>query len=482
MVSSVEQRGKSSDLAFATIQELSPLLAKKKLSPVELVESYLARIERLNQRFNAFITVTAEQALADARVAERELARGKRRGPLHGIPIALKDNIWTKGIRTTMGSAILRDFVPVADATLVRKLRKAGAVILGKTNLHEFAYGATNENPHFGPTHSPWAHERITGGSSGGSAAAVCAGLCVAAIGSDTGGSIRVPAALCGIVGLKPTFGRVSVHGVFPLAPSLDHIGPLARSVADAALVLGAIAGRDPLDPTSVAKPAENFLPAAKAKRRKIRLGWPKEHLWERIHPDVQRLVEAAASSLVRNGGSIEEVSLPTLSAAVEAANMMSIAEALAVHEQAGYFPARASEYGEDVRKRLGMGSDIRAVEYLKGRATLERAKAEFAAAFESVDAIVAPTVPMVAPKIGSETVRIGSTDEPMRSALLRLTRPGNLTGLPNVSTPCGFTSEGLPVGMQLIGRPFGEGDLLEIAQIYERENDWVSRHPASAA
>jgi aspartyl-tRNA(Asn)/glutamyl-tRNA(Gln) amidotransferase subunit A len=244
---------KASDLAFATIEELAPLLAKKKISPVELVEAYLSRIERLNSRFNAFITVTAEQALADARTAERELARGKRRGALHGIPIALKDNIYTKDIRTTMGSAILRDFVPQEDATIVRKLRKAGAIILGKANLHEFAYGATNENPHYGTTHNPWAHERITGGSSGGSTAAVCAGLCVAAVGTDTGGSIRLPAALCGIVGLKPTFGRVSVHGVFPLAPTLDHVGPLTRSVADAAIMLGALAGRDPLDPTTAA-------------------------------------------------------------------------------------------------------------------------------------------------------------------------------------------------------------------------------------
>ena len=472
----------ASDLAFATIEQLAPLLAKKKLSPVELAEHYLARIEKLNPRFNAFITVTAERALAEAHVAERELARGKNRGLLHGIPIALKDNIETMGIRTTMGSAILRDSVPDEDATIVRKLRKAGAVIIGKTNLHEFAYGATNENPHYGATHNPWAHERITGGSSGGSTAAVCAGLCVAAIGTDTGGSIRLPAALCGIVGLKPTFGRISVKGVFPLAPTLDHVGPLARSVADAAIVLGALAGRDPLDPTTAAKPTEDFLAGSKPKRRKIRLGMPKQHMWERIHPDVQRLVEAAASRLVRNGGAVEQVSLPSLSAAVEAANMMSVAEARAVHEMMGYFPARAAEYGQDVSQRLGMGREISAVEYLKGQTIVRQAKTEFAAAFEQVDAIVAPTVAVAAPKIGSETVRIGSTDEPMRAALLRLTRPGNLTGLPNVSIPCGFTPEGLPVGMQLIGPAFAEADLLAIARLYEQENDWSSRHPASAS
>ena len=222
---------------------------------------------------NAFLTVTAEQALAEARLAERELLRGRRRGPLHGIPIALKDNIWTRGVRTTAGSAILRDFVPTEDATVVRRLRRAGAVLLGKTNLHEFAYGATNENPHFGSTHNPWASERMTGGSSGGSAAAVSAGLCAAAIGSDTGGSIRIPAAFCGIVGLKPTFGRVSVYGVVPLAASFDHVGPLARSAADAALVLGAISGRDPLDPTSVVKAGRGFFRRGKDKAAKVAAG-----------------------------------------------------------------------------------------------------------------------------------------------------------------------------------------------------------------
>jgi aspartyl-tRNA(Asn)/glutamyl-tRNA(Gln) amidotransferase subunit A len=471
----------ASDLAFATIEELAPLLAKKKISPVELAKGYLSRIERLGPQLNAFLTVTAEQALAEARLAERELMRGRRRGPLHGIPIALKDNIWTRGIRTTAGSAILREFVPTEDATVVRRLKKAGAVLLGKTNLHEFAYGATNENPHFGSTHNPWANERMTGGSSGGSAAAVCAGLCVAAIGSDTGGSIRIPAAFCGIVGFKPTFGRVSVYGVVPLAASMDHVGLLTRSAADAALLLGVMSGRDPLDPTSVSRPVENFLAAATRKRRKLRLGWPKEHMWERIHPDVQRLVEAAAKSLVRGGGSIEEISLPTLPAAVEAANAMSVAEARAFHEMAGYFPARAAEYGEDVRKRLELADTVRAADYLKGLETIRRAKAEFASALERVDAIVAPTVPVVAPVIGSQSVRIGSAEEPMRSVLLRLTRPGNLTGLPAVSVPCGFTSEGLPVGMQLIGGAFEEGALLGIARRYEQETEWGSRHPAAA-
>ncbi|HEY1865589.1 MAG TPA: amidase, partial [Candidatus Acidoferrales bacterium] len=276
-------RKSMSSLEFATIEQLSPLLARKKISPVELVELFLHRIEVLNPRLNAFLTVTTELALEQARAAERELMRGHCRGPLHGIPIALKDNIWTRGVRTTAGSLILRDFVPTADAGVARRLRRAGAILLGKTNLHEFAYGITSENPHYGPTRNPWDTARISGGSSGGSAAAIAAGLCVASVGTDTGGSIRVPAALCGIVGLKPTFGRVTRHGVVPLALSFDHVGPLARSAADAAILLGILAGRDPLDPATMAQPREDFLRASAARltvrasgnRQKLRLARP---------------------------------------------------------------------------------------------------------------------------------------------------------------------------------------------------------------
>jgi len=300
------------ELEFATIEELSGLLAKKKVSPVELTKLYLGRIERLNPKLKAFITVASESAAAEARQAEKELVRGKRRGQLLGIPVALKDNIWTSDLHTTAGSAILRDFVPAEDATVVRKLRRAGAIVLGKTNLHEFAYGVTSENPHYGAVRNPWAADRIAGGSSGGSAASVAAGLCAAAIGSDTGGSIRIPAALCGIVGLKPTFGRVSVHGVFPLAPSFDHVGPIVRSAADAALVLEVISGRDPLDPTSLARRERSFRPKTKSKR--IRLGRPKEHFWVHMDPEVRRVTEAALAAFVEKGALVEEISLQQFS------------------------------------------------------------------------------------------------------------------------------------------------------------------------
>lgn len=464
-------------LAFATIAELAPLLAKKKISPVELAELHLARIAQLQPKLNAFITLTAELALAQARAAERELLRGRCRGPLHGIPLAIKDNIWIRGVRTTAGSAILSNFVPAEDATVIRRLRRAGAVLLGKTNLNEFAYGITGENAHYGPARNPWALDRIPGGSSAGSATAIAAGLCVASIGTDTGGSLRVPAAMCGIVGFKPTFGRVSVHGTMPLAPSFDHVGPLARSVGDAALLLSELAGRDPRDPSS-AGPRENFAKGVLRSPRKPRLGLPQEYFWEQLDPQVRALTEAAVRSLVQEGALAEPVSLPGASATVQPSNEIALAEARQVHESAGYFPARAADYTADVRQRLVLGREVRAVDYLRARETMQRARAEWEAALAGVDAIVFPTVPVAAPPIGTERVLVDGQELPLRATLLRLTRPSNFTGLPAISIPCGFTPDGLPVGLQLVGRAFGEAALLKIARLYEQAHEWAAAHP----
>jgi aspartyl-tRNA(Asn)/glutamyl-tRNA(Gln) amidotransferase subunit A len=454
-------------LEFASIEELSTLLARKKVSPVELAKLYLSRIERLNPRLNAFITVTSDNALGEARTAEGELFRGKRRGALHGIPMALKDNIWTKGVRTTMGSSILRDFLPLEDATVVRKLRRAGAIVLGKTNLHEFAYGVTSENPHYGPVRNPWNTDRIPGGSSGGSAVAVAAGLCAAAIGTDTGGSIRIPSALCGIVGLKPTFGRVSVHGVFPLAESFDHVGPIARSALDAALVLECIAGRDPLDARSLARSEKHFRRALKRKR--LRLGRPKEHFWVNLDPEVGKITEQALAHFLQSGAELLEISLPSISAGVEAANLIAAVEASQVHERAGYFPARASEYGVDVRGRLEQGGKTRALDYLNAQEAMRRARDEVEVAMETVDAIVIPTTAIAAPPMGSECVRVGEVEMPLRSVLVDLNRPGNFTGLPAISTPCGVTRNGLPVALQFLGRRFDEAWLIAIADRFSQ-------------
>ncbi len=464
-------------LAFATIDELAALLAKRKISPVELTELFLRRIERLNPSLNAFLTVTADHALASARRAEKQLPR-RQGSPLLGIPISLKDNLWTRGIRSTAGSKILRDFVPSDDSTAARKLARAGAILLGKTNLNEFAYGIDGANAHYGPVHNPWALDRISGGSSAGSAVATAAGLCAASLGTDTGGSIRVPSAFCGIVGLKPTFGRVSVFGTMPLSPSLDHVGPIARSVTDVATLLGLIAGRDTLDPTSSPRPVEDFRGALRKPIRKFRLGWPREHYWEQLDAEVRRAAEAAVRDMEKRGAEVREVSLPHLKASLDAATDISLAEALHVHEAAGYFPSRAAEYGAEVRQRIEAGGKIPANRYLAGFDVRKRLLAEFDAAFQSVDAIVAPMVPVPAPPIGAETLQIDGETVAARRAIVGQARPANFTGLPAISVPCGFTRDGLPVGLQLIGRAFDEATLLRIAFSYEREHEWGARHP----
>jgi aspartyl-tRNA(Asn)/glutamyl-tRNA(Gln) amidotransferase subunit A len=467
-------------LAFSTIEELSALLAKRKVSPVELAEHFLRRIGLYNPQLNAYLTVTSERALAAARKAEKAIHRcsNSRHHTLLGIPIAIKDNIWTRGIRTTAGSKILRDFVPAEDATVVRKLLRAGAILLGKTNLHEFAYGITNANPHYGPVHNPWDLERISGGSSGGSAAAIAAGLCVASVGTDTGGSLRIPAAMCGIVGLKPTFGRVSKFGTVPLAPIFDHVGPLARSVTDAAILLGLLAGHDPLEASSSARRVDDYRAALRKPLRKFRLGRPHEHFWDHLDVDVRRLIEAAIRDLEKQGATVREISLPHLGESIDAATNISLAQSRRCHEAAGYFPADAGEYSEEVRKRLEAGGNVLAVQYLAALEVQSRMSAEFDQAFQNVDAIVTPTVPIPAPPIGADTVDADGRQLNIRAALVGMNRPANFTGHPAISVPCGFTRGKLPVGLQLMGRKFDESTLLRIAFGYEREHAWSTRHP----
>ncbi len=467
-----------SQLAFFSISDLAALVRKKKVSPVELLDAVLARIERLNPQLNAFITVAADTARAEAKHAEREIARGRWRGPLHGIPISLKDNIATRGLRTTAGSKILAQNIPDQDATVVRRLRRAGTVIVGKTNMHEFAYGVTTENPHYGPTRNPWRTERIPGGSSGGSAAALAAGLCFASVGTDTGGSIRIPASLCGVVGLKPTFGRVSVHGTVALSPTLDHVGPLARTVADAAIMLRAIAGRDPCDATTLALPSLRLPENLKSLPKRLRLGLPRDYFFDRVDAEVQRAVLQAVKHFERRGAEIVEVALPSLVASVEPSNHIALAEAAHYHRRMGWFPGRAGDYGEDVRKRLEMGAETRAVDYLRAFETQQRVRAEFDCAFALVDAILAPVTPVPAPQLGQKMLSLGGEEEPVRAALLRLCRPENLAGLPAVSVPCGFTREGLPVGMQIIGPHCDEEIVLRLALAYEQAHAWQQKHP----
>ncbi|HXX70866.1 MAG TPA: amidase [Candidatus Acidoferrum sp.] len=463
-----------SELAFLTMEQAAALLRRRELSPVELVDAALLRIERWSLSLGAFLTVLTKQARQHAKRAEREIRRGDLRGPLHGIPISLKDNFLTRGIRTTAGSTILADFVPDQDSRVAKSLAEAGAILLGKTNMHEFAYGITGENPHYGSSRNPWSPERISGGSSGGSAVAVATGMGLVSVGTDTGGSIRIPAALCGIVGLKPTFGLVSVEGVVPLGASFDHVGPLARSVSDASMVLEAIAGKYP---RGALRPSYRTL--RRQRPRRFRLGWPKDFFFERIDPEIRSAIDAAAKTFATLGAQIKEIALPHLPTAVDRATSLVVAEANYYHESQGYYPSCSEQYGEDVRGHLEWGHNLRAVDFLRGLDARRDLMEDFRRAFEQVDIILAPTAPISAPRIGHSQIRVaGERETTVRAELLRLTRPANLSGLPAISIPCGFTSEGLPVGLQLLGPRWGEARLLAIARAFEEATDWHHRHP----
>lgn len=458
-------------VAFASIPEIARLYRQRKLSPVELTRALLERINKLNPHLNAFITVSEELALQQAKRAESELLskRGHKarrdRGPLHGIPLSLKDNIYTVEVRTTAGSRILRDFVPLHDAPVVSALKEAGAVLLGKTNMHEFAYGATSNNPHYGAARNPWDVSRIAGGSSGGSAAALAAGLCYGSLGTDTGGSIRIPSSLCGIVGLKPGLGRVSTDDVVPLSPTLDFVGPMARNAEDAALLLEAIGTR------GKSERRLRLGNAASSRSRRPRLGVPREFFLEVLSPEVERAFRGALRVLQKHGARLKDVSLPLLREIEDAGNQIAWAEATHYHQHAGWYPKHAEEYDEEVRKRLEMGTNVPAVAYLRALDLRD----QFIVAFhmvleeEELDALVVPTTPITATRVGEESVTIQGSNHATRGLLLRLNRPANLAGVPAISVPCGLTENGLPVGLQFMGAVTDEVLLLELARNFER-------------
>ena len=456
------------DLAFFSVSELARLFRTRKLSPVELTKHFLDRINRLNPDFNAYITVTPELALVQAKKAETGLCgpRGNKSrkdpGPLHGIPIALKDNILTAGIRTTAGAKFLGEFIPKKDAHVVSRLNTAGAILLGKTNLHEFAYGVTTNNPHYGPTRNPWDAARIPGGSSGGSAAAVAAGLCVAAIGTDTGGSIRIPASLCGVVGFKPSLHRVSVDGVVPLSSTLDCVGPLARSVEDAAILLEAISD-SPKREQSISK-------STAPTKKKFTLGTPKEFFFDVLSEEVLTSFESALKTLRKHGLATKEISIPLLNETEKAGNDIAWAEATHYHQKMGWFPKHSADYGEDVRARLEIGTRVTATAYLEAMELREKFVQQFHAAVSEsgVDALVVPTTPIPAPLIGEESTTINGKDHATRALLLRLNRPANLAGVPAITLPCGLTSDGLPLGLQLIGANSSESLLFSLSRVIE--------------
>jgi aspartyl-tRNA(Asn)/glutamyl-tRNA(Gln) amidotransferase subunit A len=465
-----------------TILDVAPRLRRKEVSPVELTRACLDRIEKLNPTLNAFITVLAESALAEARAAETEVSGGNWRGPLHGIPVALKDILNTAGTRTTAASQLYQDRVPAEDAEVVRRLRRAGAVILGKNNLHEFAYGGSSLVSFFGDVHNPWNTENIAGGSSGGSAAAVAAGLCYAAIGTDTAGSIREPAALCGCVGIKPTYGRVSARGVVPLSWSLDHVGPLATTVGDVAAVLQAVAGYDALDSNSADVPVADYVSALGEGAKTLRVGVPRAYFYDDLDPEVGAAVELALAVIQALVAEVRDVQLADMRIAdvrieVPTDRTVQAAESFAFHADN---VARTPElYQPETLRRIRSGENISAAEYIRRRRELDEARRRAQDIFADVDLLVTPTTPVPAPAIAD----LKKNPEALRPAellLLRNTRPFNGWGLPAISVPCGFTKGGLPIGLQIAGAHWREDLVLRLAHAYERATEWHKRHPLS--
>jgi aspartyl-tRNA(Asn)/glutamyl-tRNA(Gln) amidotransferase subunit A len=458
------------ELAFLSIEQASVLLRGRKLSPVELTQTCLTRIEALNPSLNAFITVSTESALAQARQAESELQHGQWRGPLHGIPIGLKDLIDTTGVRTTCASALFKDRIPQQDAVVVGRLRQAGAVLLGKLNMQEFAYGGTSVPSYFGRVCNPWDLERVTGGSSGGSAAAVAAGLCYAALGSDTGGSVREPAAFCGVVGLKPTYGRVSVRGAIPLSSSMDHIGPLTRCIADAAIVLQAIAGYDPNDLTSQDRAVPNYLEGMRARQPALRIGVPREFFYASLDPQVQSAIEAALMALSKLGAQIRDVPL-------EVSTDRTVIRAESYTYHADYIAKSPELYLPETLAKLRLGAGIDAPSYVRARRELERLRRSMSDVFSSIDLLVTPTTSVPAPKASGYPSGI-EEELALDALLLRNTRPFNMYGIPTISVPCGITSNGLPIGLQISAAAWQEQHLLALARQYEDATDWHSHRP----
>lgn len=466
------------DILHASIAQIAAQIREGEISPVELIEATLQAIDQCEPQLNAFITVFREESLESARQVDAEIRSGKDLGPLHGLPIALKDIIYVEGTRSTAGSNFFSDESPQFDAALVTKLKDAGAIIIGKTNLHEFAFGVTTENPHFGATANPWDTARVPGGSSGGSAAAVVAGCCAGALGSDTGGSIRIPAAVCGHVGLKPTFGRTSVHGVLALAQSLDTVGPMCRYVHDVALMMNILAGYDPRDVHSVNQPVPDYINGIDQPIRGRRAGVPKQHFFEQLDPEVERVVREAIKVLERLGVEIVELDLPSAPAGHEITLTLLTAEAGQFHQER--LAAHRGDYGVDVRELLEDGLALSATDYVEAIRVREIAKREFAQAFDQVDCILSPTAPVPAPLRSTHDLSGGSESNRIRPRLTRNTRLINLLGLPSISVPCGFvqvedsdSEQGLPVGLQISGPWWSEKTLLQIAHTYEQVTPW---------
>jgi aspartyl-tRNA(Asn)/glutamyl-tRNA(Gln) amidotransferase subunit A len=472
-------KGSLLDVSSLTIKHLSKLIASREISCLEVLDATRERIQKLNPKLNAFITILDDSARREAKHADSLIKQGKYLGPLHGIPISFKDLIYVNGVKSTSGSKILADFVPDYDSTVTRKLRKAGAITVGTNNTHEFACGITNINPHYGSSKNPWDPARMSGGSSGGSAVAVSSGMSLASIGTDTSGSIRVPASLCGIFGLKPTYGRVSKHGVMPLAPSIDHIGPLARSAWDIAAVLQGIAGYDKMDPSSARVAVPDYLKElASSETRnnnddineKFKIGIPKQFFFDMIEPKVMEIFRAFVDKL--NGCGITTVSNVDVDGTdkiFETWRAIRLGESAATHDE--WMVSRPQDYGEDVLRMLQKGQEITAVHYINALQKWRREiKNAFLKAMSGYDALLVPTTIIPAPFLDQKEVNIEGKTIEVYLSLNRLTTVFDVTGLPALNIPAGLVDSKLPVGVQLVGRPFDESRILKIAYTYEQQ------------
>ena len=459
-------------LHYLTITQAAPLLRERQLSPVELTRAFLDRIAAVDGRLNAYVTLLPERALAQARQAEAEISNGRYRGPLHGIPIALKDLYDTAGVRTTAMSRVTPDRVPTEDATTVAQLNAAGTILLGKLAMHEFALGGPDFTSLFPPARNPWNLAHIPGGSSSGSGAAVAAGLCMAALGSDTGGSIRGPASMCGIVGLKPTYGRVSNHGVVPLSWSQDHCGPMTWTVADAALLLQPIAGRDPKDPTTIDAPVPDYAQGIDQGIAGMTIGVPRRYFYQsgpNVSAETLAAIETALEVMAGLGASVEDVDLPHIEYARAANQVIMLGEAYAYHQR--NLQTRRADYGELVRDRFLLGGLLSTADYVQAQRVRCLIKEEMASVLREVDLLVTPTSPQPAAALagysGSATLTGPS-----------FTGPFNLSGLPAISIPGGFSGAGLPIGLQIAGKPFAEPDILRAAHAYQQAAGWHEQRP----
>lgn len=457
------------DLVFTSIVEVAPRLEAGEISPAELTQTFLDRIAQRDSQLNSFITVMANNARQASEAATSAIKAGRYLGPLHGIPVVVKDLFATRGIRTTLGSRLFANWVPDYDATVVERLNHAGAIILGKTNLHELAYGTTSANAHYGPVRNPWNRECHPGGSSGGSGAAVAAGLAMAALGSDTGASIRQPAACCGIVGLKPTFGRVSKFGALPLAWSMDHVGPMTRTVEDAALMLQVLAGYDARDPACVRRPVPDYRARLNKDIRGRKVGVVRQFFFEDCDPDVVAAVESAVQVLRDLDATVVEVELTDMRAAYRAGSLIIAVEGAAYHANA--LRERSHEFSDELKASFELGNFYTAVQYVQAQRLRCHLAAETQRVLASFDAMIMPTSPVAATSIAD--------DPPGHVALRsRNTLPFDFISLPTISVPCGFTASGLPIGLQIVGKAFDEARVLQIAYAYEQATSWHRKHP----